>query len=273
MKVYICADIEGVSGVVRMEHSRPEGREYARAREQMTREVNAAIAGACAAGATEIMVADSHNVGINLVPELLDERARLVMGTPRPLGMMPGIEEGFGRVFFVGAHAMAGTPNASMVHIYHGRVQRVLVNGLAVGEIGLNALMAGHCDVPVALVTGDSAACAEATALLGNGVVTAAVKQSVGAYAATCVHPDMACALIEEAAKRAMAARVKPLCTIEPVRLEATFTTSSAADRMERIPGLERLDGRTVAYNAANYTDAHKAMLLMADLLELVHFI
>lgn len=273
MKVYICADIEGVCGVVRMEHSRPEGREYARARQQMTNEVNAAVRGAFAAGATDVVVADSHNIGVNLIPEQLDERVRLVMGTPRPLGMMEGVQEGFDRVFLVGAHAMAGTQDSAMVHIYHGRMAAIRINDLAVGEIGVNSLMAGHCGAPVTLVTGDSKACAEARALLGEGVATAAVKESVGAYAAACLHPARACALIEAAAAKAMNARVAPLRTAEPVHMEVTFTTASGADRVTHIPGLERVDGRTVAYDAPTYEDAHKVGLLMADLMELVHFI
>lgn len=274
MKVFICADIEGVGCVVRSEHSSPSGRDYTMARELMTGEVNAATKGAFEGGATEVMVADSHNVGLNLIPERLDNRIRLVMGGPRPLAMMEGIQRGFDRVFFVGAHAMAGTSNSSIVHIFHGRVAKVLFNNVPMGEIGINAALAGYFGAPVALVTGDDKACEEARALL-SGVETVEVKSGVGAYAAMCLHPERCRQLIFEGAKKTMndSAAGTYLFPEGPITLEIGFTTASTVDRVLRMPGVERLDGLTVRYEGQNYLEAFKAFNTMVDLIELAQFI
>ncbi len=118
MRVYISADIEGIGCIVRQEQSSVGGREYVWARKMMTEEVNAAIRGAFDGGAVEVVVSDSHNVGLNLIPEDLDERISIVMGSPRPLSMMEGVDMGFDAVFLVGYHGMSGTANSNLVHIF-----------------------------------------------------------------------------------------------------------------------------------------------------------
>ncbi len=274
MKVFICADLEGVGCVVRSEHTSPGGREYDRARRFFTAEVNAAVDAACAAGATDVLVADSHNVGLNLLPEMLDDRARLVMGGPRPLAMVEGIQEGFDAVLFVGAHVMAGTPDAAIPHIFHGRVAELRVNGLRIGEMGLNALLAGYYNAPVVFVSGDEAACVEAKILLPN-VESVAVKRGVGSYAAISHPPSRCVELIAAGVSRALARRqqCKPLHVTAPVRLEARFTTASGADRAARLPGAVREDAMEVSYTAQDMLEAFKAFNTMADEVESVPFI
>lgn len=274
MKIYMSADIEGVNAIARHEHSRVGEREYNLARRLMTNEVNAAIRGAFASGATLVDVADSHNVGLNILPEDLDQRARLIMGSPRPLSMMYGIDSSYASVFFIGYHAMAGTKNASIVHTFTGRVQKVSLNGIAVGELGLNAALAGHFGVPVTLVTGDVAACQEAEALL-PGVRTVAVKEAIGAYAARCSHPTITCKAIEDAALEVVAnpPAVKPLVLHGPVELVVHLTTASGADRAGMIPRSERMDDCVVRYVGADMLEAFQAFNAMACLVELVPFI
>lgn len=274
MKIYISADIEGVGGVARHEHSRVDGREYPLARRLMTNEVNAAIGGAFEAGATDVTVSDSHNVGLNLLPEELDERARLVMGSPRTLSMMHGIDATFSAAFFVGYHAMGGTMDASIVHTFTGRIQEVRLNGIKVGEIGLNAALAGHFGVPVAFVAGDLAACREAEALL-PGVRTLAVKEAIGAYAAICEHPAKTCRAIHAAAKEAITnpPKVRPLVFSGEVELTVRCTTASGADRAGMIPRTKRLDDLTVSYVGSDVIEAFKAFNTMSCLVELVPFI
>jgi D-amino peptidase len=274
MKIYISADIEGVGGVARHEHSRVDGREYPLARRLMTNEVSAAIRGAFEAGATAVTVSDSHNVGLNLLPEELDERARLVMGSPRPLSMMHGIDESFAAAMFVGYHAMGGTMNASIVHTFTGRLQEVHLNGIKVGEIGLNAALAGHFGVPVTFVAGDLAACREAEKLL-PGVRTLAVKEAVGAYAAICEHPARTCRAIEAAAKEALQnpPQVKPFVLAGDVELTVRCTTASGADRAGMIPRTRRLDDLTVSYTGSDMVEAFQAFNTMSCLVELVPFI
>jgi len=274
MKVFVCADLEGVGCVVRSEHTSPGGREYDRARRFFTAEVNAAVDAAFSAGATDVLVADSHNVGLNLLPELLDARARLVLGGPRPLAMVEGIQEGFDAVLFVGAHVMSGTPDAAIPHIFHGRVAELRVNDLRIGEMGLNALLVGHYNAPVVFVSGDEAACAEAKNLL-PGVECVAVKRGVGAYAAISHVPSRCVELIAAGVRQALARKeqCRPLRTTEPVQLRVRFTTASGADRAARLPGAVREEPMEVSYTAKDMLEAFKAFNTMADEVEAVPFI
>lgn len=275
MKILISADIEGVGAVVRREHSGVGEREYLQARKFMTHEVNAAICGAFDSGASEVVVTDAHNVGLNLFPEDLDERARLIMGSPRPLAMMEGIDRGIDAVCFVGYHGMAGSPNAAIAHIFHGRVAELRFNGLKVGEIGLNALLAGYYNVPVVMISGDETACREAKELI-PGIQAAPLKESIGAYAGICLHPVQCRKMIYNTVRRAL----KRFDGMEPLRLEGEgiememrFTTASAVDRALRLPGTERLSGDTLIYRATDYAGAFQAFTAITDLMELVSFI
>ncbi len=274
MRVYISADIEGIGCVVRQEQSSPGGREYAWARKMMTEEVNAAVKGAFDGGAEEVVVADSHNVGLNLIPEDLDERASVVMGSPRPLSMMEGIDAGFDAAFLVGYHGMAGTADSTIVHVFMGRIAEVRVNDRPVGELGISAALAGHYGVPVALVTGDDKTVAEAGGLL-EGIETVEVKKGIGAYAALCVPPKRSRKLIYEGALKAMSRRTgwNPFRFEGEIDLQVRFTTTSGADRALRIPGVDRVKGKTVRFIAPDFLEAFRAFNTMADLTELVTFI
>ncbi len=275
MRIFICADMEGVGGVARQEHTRPGEREYERARIWMTREVNAAAEACFDANATSVTVADSHNVGLNLIPDMLHPRVRLVIGAPRPLGMMEGVQQGTDLVFFLGAHAMAGTPDACICHTYIQRVRRIRLNSVQVGEIGINAALAGYFETPVALVAGDAAACAEAENLL-PGVETVALKQAVGAYSVKTHTPEKCQDLIRQAVKAALS-RVSPppIWRMEGhVMVEVEFTTSSGADQAMGVPGTERgEDGCTVRYEAPDTLIAHQALMTMVELSDTVTFI
>lgn len=274
MKIFISTDIEGIGCVVRSEHSAVTGREYPEARRWMTMEVNAAARAAFEAGADEVVITDGHNVGLNLLCEQLDERAVLIAGTPRPLSMMEGIDCRFDAAFLVGYHAMAGTTDGTITHIFHGRIAEVAINGTVMGEIGISALLAGFFSVPVVLVTGDEACAAEARHLLGN-VETAVVKRGIGAYAAACQHPKRCREIIYQAATRALS-RLQdftPFDVGRPAQLTVRFTTASGADRALRMPGTQRTGGCTVEWQGENAMEAFKAFNTMADLAELVPFI
>ncbi len=274
MKIYISADIEGIGCVVRGEHAAVSGREYAVARQRMTAEVNAAVQGAFAAGADEVVVCDAHNVGINLIAETLDTRATLIMGGPRPLAMMDGIDDSYDAVFLVGYHACAGTAQAVIAHVYTARIASVRINDIKLGEIGLSAMVAGWFGVPVALVTGDQATAAEAGALLGD-VEVAEVKTAIGAYAAHCMHPRKSAEKIELCARRALAQieTCKPFKIDGPARLQVRFTTASGADRMMRMPGVYRENGTTVGWDGQNCLEAFRAFVTMSDLVDLTPYV
>jgi D-amino peptidase len=274
MHVYISADIEGVGCVVRGEQSSVKGRLYEEARRFMTGEVNAAIQGAFETGATEVTVCDAHNVGLNLIPEEMDDRAALILGGPRPLAMMEGVDAGADLVFFVGYHGMAGTADATIAHIFTGRIAEVRMNELRVGEIGINALLAGHFGAPVGMVAGDEAASREAGELLGD-IETVAVKSGIGAYGGRCLHPKKCREMIFEAAARAVRRRADfhPHRMEGAVSLEVRMTTASAADRVLRMPGVARVDDVTVRFAGENVLEAFRAFNTMADLVELTHFV
>lgn len=240
----------------------------------MTEEVNAAVQAAFDGGAAQVMVVDAHNVGLNLLPESLDERARLVMGSPRPLAMMEGVDRGIDAVCFVGYHGMAGTADAAIAHIFHGRVAELKFNGLNVGEIGLNAFLAGYFKVPVVMISGDETACREAETLI-PGIETAAVKESIGAYAGICLHPSRCRELIYNAVNRALSHldTYKPLTIKEEVIMEVRLTTASSVDRALRLPGTHRVKGDALIYPAPDFLQAFKGFAAITDLLELVPFI
>lgn len=274
VKVYISADIEGVGCVVRPEHSTIPGREYAQSRLFMTEEVNAAIRGAYDAGATHVLVSDSHNVGLNLLPEALDPRAELIMGNPRPLSMMEGINQGFDAVFFVGYHAKPGTENALLAHNFHGRVRDILINNVSLGELGMNAALAGIYHAPVVLITGDEVTTLEANALLPHAQ-TVSVKRGIGAYAAQCLHPHVCRERIYQASRQALANLPKaPLFTVtEPATMEVHVTTASSADRLTRVPGLNRISPMVLRAENLTMRQAYDVFLTLTDLIDMVPFI
>jgi len=263
VKVLISADMEGTCGVVSWVHVMPPEYggepasqvEYDRARLRMTREVNAAIEGALAAGADEVIVNDSHDGMRNLVPEELHPECRFIAGNDKPLGMMQGIDlEGIGAVFFTGYHAKAGTPNAPLAHTWTGWINDVRVNGRSTGEFGINALVAGHFGVPVTLVTGDIRAVEQTQELLGTQVIGAVVKEGLSTFAAISLHPTKAQNLIREQAKAAVAsaATAKPWVLPKDAVIEVEFDHQTRADQATYIPGIERGGERFVTYRPAD---------------------
>lgn len=252
MKIFISADLEGTAGVVQWDQTNANDRDYPQAVELMTGEVNAAIDGAFSAGATEVIVNDSHNTMRNLRPLELDRRAKLLSGGPKKFSMMAGIDESFDAVFFTGYHAMLGTRGV-LSHTYWGSAS-VRVNDVAMGEYGVNGALAGRFGVPVALVTGDDYLCAQAGALL-PGVTAVQTKTAHGRYAALQEHPEIVRQHIREGATKALAnlSNVKPFRPESPVRMEVDFVSATQADLASRIPGTERIADRTVRYVHQDY--------------------
>ena len=189
LKVFISVDMEGVAGVVSGKECSPSGPDYNLFRRLMTLETNAAIEGALAAGATEVVVRDGHGSKTNSLPDLLCEEARLLRGvTKRPENMMLGIDETFDAVIFIGYHAKGGTPEGIIAHTSSGNVIDLSVNGVSLPEAGYNALLAGLHDVPVVLVAGDNWICQQVKDLLGS-VIAVETKKGFGT-AALCLHPE-----------------------------------------------------------------------------------
>src|SRR5262249_22972140 len=218
MKVFISADMEGTAGVTDWDQVLPQHQDYGRFRRLMTEEVNAAILGALEAGAKEIVVNDSHGPMRNLLIEELHPQAQLLSGAAKPHSMMQGIDASYDAVFFTGYHAAGGTQNAILDPSDSSLlVRQIKLGSLVVGEAGLNAGLAGHFKVPVALVSGDATAVAQAKKLLPQ-VEAVAVKEAVGRLAARSYQPVEARRRIKEGATRALkrAKDLKPLAIARP---------------------------------------------------------
>jgi D-amino peptidase len=270
MRVYISVDMEGIAGVAHEDQTNPveprHAGEYNRFRRLMTNEANAAIAGALEAGATSVLVNDSHWLMRNLLAEELNPVAELLSGGPKRLSMVEGIDTGFDAAMFIGYHARAGTRNATIDHTYTSRVYEVRLNGEAVGELALNAALAGVHGVPVALVSGDQALAAEARALLGDGIEAVVVKQAVSRFAARSLAPSLACQRIRAGAASALRRKHSLLKISPPILLEVDFALTHMADMAELVPGSSRTGGRTVRYAGEDYREVFRAWRAMYNL-------
>ena len=250
MKVWISCDMEGVAGVVDWSQCLADGHGYARGCELMLGEVNAAIDGALAGGADEIVVNDSHGGMFNLDPELLHGRAAYLAGRHKPLYMMQGLDGTVDTIFLVGYHgSISGLPS-TLSHTYNPDVfAAARVNGTLVGESGINALVAQHHDVPIALVSGDQVTKAE-TMPFAEDAEYAVVKESVTRFSALNLHPEEARDTIRAAAERAVrrvaAGEVRTPGLSGSVRLELDHQTADMADVACWVGGVERVDQRTV---------------------------
>lgn len=250
LKVYISADMEGIGGVVTDQQLTPAGFEYTKFRELMTEEVLAAIAGAREAGATEIVVSDSHGNFQNLLVDKFAKDVLLVRGGPRPLSMMQGIDATFDAVLFIGYHSSTTNPAGVRAHtISSARLADVRINGVSMPEAGINALIAGHFKVPVVMISGDDAAVAEAKKIVGD-LEGAVVKEHFGFHSARVLTPEACREKIRDAAKRAVAnrARFKPLQPTTPVTLELQFKNYRPAEILSWLPNVERADAHTVRF-------------------------
>ena len=270
MRVYISVDMEGIAGVVHESQTDPTSpaaaADYGRFRRLMTAEANAAVDGALAAGATTVLVNDSHWFMRNLLAEELHPAAELLAGDPKPQSMMQGIDAGFDAAVFVGYHARAGTPHAILDHTYADQIHEVRLNGKPVGELGLNAALAGVYGVPIACVTGDAAVAAETKDLLGDGVATVVVKHAVSRHAARSVAPAVACRLIREEVARALGRPHRPFTVPPPITLDVDFALTIHADRAEVCPGAARTAGRTVTVTHQDYRDVFRAWRALLNL-------
>jgi D-amino peptidase len=263
MKLLIAVDMEGATGVTCWDQVDPRTSEYQRFRHLLTGDVNAAIEGALAGGATEIQVTDGHWNSGNVLIEELHPRATLNTGTPLPLSMVQGANAGVEAALFVGYHARVGTLHAILDHTWsNSKVGNLWINGRLAGETGLNAAVCGDYDVPVLLVTGDQAVAAEAQDWI-PGVATAVVKTARSRYGAHCLPPGQTGPLIHSAARAAVQRDLEgqgpgPVRVTQPVTLRLGFVSSHMGDLASLLPGTERLDGRTIEFTAPDMPAAYR---------------
>lgn len=262
MRVYLSVDMEGIAGVVHYEQTDPQGIDYPHARQWMEGEAAAAVEGACDAGAAEVTVADAHggNGYRSLRPQGLPPAARLITGSPaRPGGQLEGLDAGFDALMLIGYHVRQGAAGV-LGHTTNGRaVANVWLNGMLVGECGLNMAVAGALGVPTVLITGDDRTVAEVRRLV-PAIEGAIVKQAIDQYAARCLHPDAVRRRIRECAARALArrAQIPPLRLASPVMLRVQFKDTASGGRARGIPGVRAVRPDTVEATAESVPDAYR---------------
>jgi len=247
MKVYIMTDMEGISGINIPEMVGRDNPQYAYGRWCLTKDVNAAVAGAFEGGATEVIVNDAHGGAPHIIMEEADPRAEY----ERPAGgarWLPSLDESCDCMFCVGAHARAGTINAFLDHTQSSLTWfSYELNGVPHGEMGQQAVWGGAYGVPLVLVAGDVAACNEAREQFAVPE-TVAVKQAIGRQYARCIHPEKTAEMIREAAARAVqkAGETEPYVIEPPITVTLTYTRADHADGAAAKPHVKRIDARTV---------------------------
>ena len=271
MRVYISVDMEGIGGVSHPNPTDPANIRYPASVELMIGETNAAIAGALAAGATDVLVNDSHWNMDNLLPAALHPAARILQGEKAwsmVAGAQPGVDGGpsFDVALFVGYHARAGHARGTIAHTYSGRPVETRLDGRPTGEYGINALALGAWGIPVGLVTGDDALAEEVEAWLpwAERVV---VKEADGGHSAISVHPSVACDRVRAGAETAVrraatTGEFKTLVVGPPVVIEVDYAKGVVADHAAMVPGAERIGDRGVRYTSDDPIEAFRAFLV-----------
>ena len=256
-------DMEGIAGVTTVRQVTRGSDDYPNARQLMIGEANAAVAGAFDGGATRVVVSDSHSDMGNLIPDRLDARAELIIGTPKlPWSMMTGIAPAFGCALFVGYHAGGGVEAAVMDHTYTGLFYDVRLNGEPWNETHVNAALAGTYGVPVAMVTGDDRCCEQATKRL-PWVRTVVVKQAIARNVASNIAPEVARERIRSAATDA----VRSVGAMEvfrpdpPFTLEVDVIDTAMTDVASLAPGTTRSGARTLRFEHDDFREVMRAFL------------
>ncbi len=265
MRVHIISDMEGVSGIARVQQTNAGDAMFEEGRKLYTEDINAAVRGAKTAGATEIVVVDCHGAGEgftfnSLIAEDLDPACEFVV--QQEWTEYTGfLEEGCDAALFIGMHAMAGTRDGVLNHTVSGTDwQNLWFNGTLVGETGINAALCGNWGCPVLLVTGDDAACREAKELLGDGLTTVSVKQGLGGRSARMLVPSRARALIEEGTKTALAdlEAVPPYDPGKPCEVKVEYKSTGPPQKLRYQHGVELIDDRTIVSRADDWWSAWK---------------
>ena len=262
MRVHVISDMEGVAGIVKWQQTTGGEKLYDEGRVLYTEEINAAVRGAKAAGATEIVVMDCHGAGgpysfNSLLPELLDPDCEYVV-QEEWTEYTGFLESGCDAALFIGMHAMAGAADGVLSHTVSGQAwQNLRFNGTLVGETGINAALCGHWGVPVVLVTGDRAVCTEARELL-DGVTTVDVKEGLGRFSARMKTPQRARELIEEGAQKALSdlSAVAPYDPGRPCEIEIDFTSPDRLQEYANRKGVEVTGSRSIAIRGDDWWSA-----------------
>lgn len=263
MRVMLWCDMEGVAGISVWEQVNGGAALYEEGRRLYTNEINAAVRGCKRAGATEVVVVDGHGAGgawhfKSLLPELLESGAEYVLGHHWARYVKP-LEDGCDAALFVGAHAMAGTPDGILCHTVSSQGwYNARINGTLVGESGILAAICGDFGCPAVFVSGDAATCREVRELVGTQLIEAQVKIGLGRFSARHLPAGDACSLIEGQVYNALVKRdwPKPLVFAGPVEFAVELATSDRANDFMGKPGVEIVDARHLVSRAETFYQA-----------------
>ena len=267
LKVHISVDMEGVAGAVTGDQLGPAGFEYGRFREFMTREAMAAVTAAKEAGATEIIVADSHGNGENLLIDQFPTDVRIVRSWPRPLSMMAGVDESVDAAIFIGYHASTNNPTGVRAHTFSSAtLTRVALNGVEMTEGSWNAAIAGHFNVPVVMMSGDDAAIAEVRKVVGN-IAGAETKKALSFHSALTITPQASVELIARQVKAALARRAefKPYRPSGPITVEVGFKHYRPAQVLAYLPLFERTSSHSIRFRAKDMVEASSVLAFIEE--------
>jgi len=254
-KIYISVDMEGITDVVNWKETE-FGDDYQYYRTLMTKEANAAIEGALEAGASEVIVRDAHNTARNLIPDLLNKKAKLIRAwSGAPYIMMEGIDKSFDAAIMIGYHAKAMTINATLDHTMDGTILDLRVNDISLPEAGWNGLIAGYYSVPVIFISGDKAVCEQAKSIFGK-IDTVAVKEGIG-EASINLHPAVSQELIKKGVKTSLQnlGKFKPLKMKPPYTIQIYFKHEEKASRLSYYPNAERVGTYGVQLSSNDFFD------------------
>ena len=262
-KVYISVDMEGISGISGDDQVNAGAPEYGRSRKLMAEDLNAAIRGAIDAGATDILVNDSHGGQRNLLPEDVHPSARLISHSFKRHGMMEGLDETFDAVIFIGYHAKADAPRGLFAHTGTGVLRDLQINGRSVGEGGMNAALAAWYGVPVVLVTGDDTAVAEVKES-APGVRGVAVKRAINVRAVELKPLQQARQEIQQAARESVAAARKPAPQqTGPFRVQMRFRNFTIPEVATAFREVESVAPDTVAFTRETMPEAYRLIRVL----------
>ena len=263
VKIFISVDMEGIGGIGTSAMVSSSGKDYATGRKLMTDEVNAVVNAIFQTGPATVLVNDSHGDMQNLLHTELDSRVEYIQSNIKPLGMVQGLDSSFDGAIFIGYHAMAGSENGFLAHTGSSVVKGLWINGTEVGEGGLNTFFAGSIGVPVILASGDKTFSEEIKKLTATRTVI--TKEAIGASAAKLLHPDV---VKKELQTQTIAAlkdlkNAKPLSVKDPIEFVLKVDTPTRADVAMGIPGMKRVDGYTISYQAKNMDEAYRLIRIV----------
>jgi D-amino peptidase len=266
LRLFVSVDLEGIGGVGTGAMTSASGKDYATARRLVTDEVGVVVAAILArAPDAEILINDSHGDHQNVLHTELDPRVEYIQGSIKPLGMVQGLDDTFDGAVFLGYHAKAGDPDGVLAHTGSGSVKGLWLNGVEVGEGGMNAAFAGSVGVPVILASGDASATRELADLLDTETVT--VKTAETPESARLLHPERVHTLLTEGVRRALdrldRGGFEPWDPGTPVTVRMRFASTAHVEILQSIPGMSKVDGFTVEYTADDADEAYRLIRLM----------